>query len=36
VIFPPEAALARCQYATYLGEDAYRAFQDTITRVRAA
>jgi spermidine/putrescine transport system substrate-binding protein len=35
-IFPPEAALAKCQYANYLGEDAYRAFQDVITRVRAA
>ncbi|EGD59263.1 spermidine/putrescine ABC transporter periplasmic spermidine/putrescine-binding protein [Novosphingobium nitrogenifigens DSM 19370] len=36
VIFPPQAALAKCQYAQYLGEDAYRAFQDVITRVRAA
>ncbi|WP_353227899.1 spermidine/putrescine ABC transporter substrate-binding protein [Novosphingobium sp.] len=35
-IFPPDAALAKCHYAQYLGEDAYRAFQDVITRVRAA
>jgi spermidine/putrescine transport system substrate-binding protein len=35
-IFPPADAVAKCQYAQYLGEDAYRAFQDVITRVRAA
>jgi spermidine/putrescine transport system substrate-binding protein len=35
-IFPPEAAVARCKYSQYLGEDSYRAFQDVITRVRAA
>ena len=35
-IFPPEAAVAKCRYSQYLGEDAYRAYQDVITRVRAA
>jgi spermidine/putrescine transport system substrate-binding protein len=35
-IFPPADAMARCKYGQYLGEDAYRAFQDVITRVRAA
>jgi len=35
-IFPPAEALGRCVYSRYLGEDAYRAFQDVITRVRAA
>jgi spermidine/putrescine transport system substrate-binding protein len=35
-IFPPEAALAKCVYAQYLGEEPYRAFQEVITRVRAA
>jgi spermidine/putrescine transport system substrate-binding protein len=35
-IFPPAAAMAKCKYSQYLGEDAYRAFQDVITRVRAA
>lgn len=35
-IFPPADAVARCTYPQYLGEEAYRAFQDTITRVRAA
>jgi spermidine/putrescine transport system substrate-binding protein len=35
-IFPPEAEVAKCVYSQYLGEDAYRAYQDVITRVRAA
>lgn len=35
-IFPPPEAMAKCKYAQYLGEDAYRTFQDVITRVRAA
>ena len=35
-IFPPADAVAKCRYAQYLGEDPYRAFQDAITRVRAA
>jgi len=35
-IFPPADVLAKCHYGQYLGEDAYRAFSDVITKVRAA
>jgi spermidine/putrescine transport system substrate-binding protein len=35
-IFPPAQSVARCRYSQYLGEDAYLAFQDVLTRVRAA
>jgi spermidine/putrescine transport system substrate-binding protein len=35
-IFPPQEAMAKCVYAQYLGEEPYRAYQEMITRVRAA
>lgn len=36
VIFPPQAAMARCQYARYNGEEMARAYEEILTRVRAA
>ncbi|PZU51259.1 MAG: spermidine/putrescine ABC transporter substrate-binding protein [Sphingomonas sp.] len=36
VIFPPQEALDRSQYARYLGEEVARLHEETITRVRAA
>jgi spermidine/putrescine transport system substrate-binding protein len=35
-IFPPAAAMAKCVYSQYLGENAYRAYHDVITHVRVA
>ncbi|WP_226017974.1 PotD/PotF family extracellular solute-binding protein [Novosphingobium sp. FKTRR1] len=35
-IFPPEAAVAKCVYTQYLGEEPYRAYEEVMTRVRAA
>ncbi|PXA82942.1 spermidine/putrescine ABC transporter substrate-binding protein [Nostoc sp. 3335mG] len=36
VIFPPQAILSKCDYATYNGEALSRKYEDIITRVRAA
>ncbi|MBV9841987.1 MAG: spermidine/putrescine ABC transporter substrate-binding protein [Sphingomonadaceae bacterium] len=36
VIFPPQAILAKCEYATYNGEALSRQYEEIITRVRAA
>jgi len=36
VIFPPPAAMRRCYYAKYDGEEMARRYEDIITRVRAA
>ena len=36
VIYPPQAILAKCEYAHYLGEEMAHAFEDAMTRVRAA
>lgn len=36
VIFPPQAILSKCEYATYTGEATARLYEETITRVRAA
>lgn len=36
VIFPPADILAKCEYAKYGGEEAARAYEEMITRVRAA
>ena len=36
VIFPPQSVLDHCQYAKYNGEAMSRAYEDVLTRVRAA
>jgi spermidine/putrescine transport system substrate-binding protein len=36
VIFPPQAILAKCEYASYNGEALSRKYEEIITRVRAA
>ena len=36
VIFPPAAAIARCQYANYNGERMAGVYEEIMTRVRAA
>ncbi len=36
VIFPPQAILARCDYAQYVDEGLSRQYEEIITRVRAA
>ena len=36
VIFPPQSVLATCEYAQYSGEAMARAYEETMTRVRAA
>ena len=36
VIFPPQSTLDHCQYARYNGEAMSRAYEDVLTRVRAA
>jgi len=36
VIFPPEEAIAKCEYAAYAGEALASKYEEIITRVRAA
>ena len=36
VIFPPQAILSKCEYASYNGEALSRKYEEIITRVRAA
>ncbi len=36
VVFPPQAILAKCDYAEYSGEAMSRLYEETMTRIRAA